>query len=247
MCISNYRQNIKETAFFSNQISLQFNVIIEFIHIHRDSLKKHTKAKKRRKKNSINAHTFYWFSFLFDFPSNKFEILHRKQKKWPTSMKNTYTHKRTHGTFTLNQIVSSCRCVVVSLFDMWMNWPLSQFTWSNRIHIERWIYLLFFCSNYKWHLQHLNALHHFWCQIVNISLCWIETIQQRRQLVYSVWCFFVLFSIMCSVHCAHTLKWTHRGTFWSKAMYMDLKWFIRRWIRIEQLFIRRKILKKKHK
>lgn len=182
------------------------------------------------------------FCSIFHQTNSKYCIESRKngQQAW-----KTHTHTSEH--MAHSRLIKSCRRVVVSLFDMWMNWPPSQFTWSNRIHIERWIYLLFFCSNYKWHLQHLNALHHFWCQIVNISLCWIETIQQRRQLVYSVWCFFVLFSIMCSVHCAHTLKWTHRGTFWSKAMYMDLKWFIRRWIRIEQLFIRRKILKEKTK
>lgn len=139
------------------------------------------------------------FCSIFHQTNSKYCIESRKngQQAW-----KTHTHTSEH--MAHSRLIKSCRRVVVSLFDMWMNWPPSQFTWSNRIHIERWIYLLFFCSNYKWHLQHLNALHHFWCQIVNISLCWIETIQQRRQLVYSVCVFFLYCFPSCAVCIVHT-------------------------------------------
>lgn len=113
-----------------------------------------------------------------------------------------YTHTSEH--MEHSRLIKSCRRVVVSLFEMWMNWPPSQFTWLNRIHIERCIFLLFFCSNYKWHLQHLNALHHFWCQIVNISLCWIETIQQRRRwFIPFVFLFCFVFHYVQYALCTH--------------------------------------------
>lgn len=156
-----------------------------------------------------------------------------------------YTHTSEH--MEHSRLIKSCRRVVVSLFEMWMNWPPSQFTWLNRIHIERWIFLLFFCSNYKWHLQHLNALHHFWCQIVNISLCWIETIQQRRRWFIPFVFFFLFCFPLCAVCTVHT-PWIEliEGLFDQK-LCMDLKWIIRRWIRIEQLFICRKNSKKNKK